>query len=124
LCNLSNSLISQLVYEDLKAGLLILYFKAYCLVAVNALKLVLNKRLKVIDNRIKTKEFFYLYVSLKNVAQALLFLNDDTIDKNRLRLKYCISILIIYNDGSKEAVGQCRISVSSSIKVLRLTIFH
>jgi hypothetical protein len=105
LCNLSNSLISQLVYKDLKAKLPILYFKAYCSVAVNAFKSVLNKRLEVIDNRIKTKEFFYLYASLKNVAQALLFLNDDTINKNGLRLKYCISILIIYNDGSKEAVG-------------------
>jgi hypothetical protein len=105
LCNLSNSLISQLVYEDLKAKLLILYFRIYCLVAVNAPKLIPNKRLKVTDNQIKTKEFFYLYTSLENVAQALLFLNNDTVNNNRLRSKYCISILIIYNDRSKEAVG-------------------
>jgi hypothetical protein len=44
-------------------------------------------------------------MSLKNVVQALLFLNNDTINKNGLRLKYCISILIIYNNRSKEAVG-------------------
>jgi hypothetical protein len=117
LCNLSNSSISQLVYEDPKAKLLILYFRAYCLVAVNALKLILNKRLEVINNWIKTKEFFYLYASLKNVVQALLFLNNDTVNKNKLRLKYCIGILITYNDSSKEAVGQCCISIS--IKILQ-----
>jgi hypothetical protein len=105
LCNLSNSLISQLVYKDPKAKLLILYFGIYYTVAVNALKSIPNKQLEVTNNQIKTKEFFYLYMSLENVAQALLFLNNDTVNNNRLRSKYCISILITYNDKSKEAVG-------------------
>jgi hypothetical protein len=124
LCSLSNGPISQLVYEDPEAGLPILYFGAYCSVAVNAPKSIPNKRLEVTDNRIKTGEFFCSYASLENVAQALLFLDDDTVDNNGLRSEYCIGILITYNDGSKEAVGQCRIGVSSSIEVLRPTIFH
>jgi hypothetical protein len=123
LYNLSNSPISQLVYKDPEAGLPILYFGAYCSAVVNAPKLVPLKQLEVINNRIKTRKFFYLYTSLENVIQALLFL-DNTIGENRLRSEYCIGILIIYNDGSKEAVGQYRIGVSSSIEVLYPTMFY
>ncbi len=124
MCKLSNGPISQLVYEDPEAGLPILYFGAYCSVAVNAPKSVPNKRLEATDNRIKAGEFFYSDASLENVAQALLFLNNDVVDENGLRSEYCIGILITYNDGRKEAVGQCRIGVSSSIEYLCPTIFH
>jgi len=44
-------------------------------------------------------------MSLKNVMQALLFFNNNTINKNRLKSKYYISILITYNNKSKEAIS-------------------
>lgn len=90
---------------------------------MNAPKPVPNKWLEITDNRIKAGEFFHSCASLENVAQALLFL-DNALGENGLRSEYCIGILITYNDGSKEAVGQCRIGVSSSIEVLRPTMFH
>jgi hypothetical protein len=119
--NLSNGPISQLVYNDPEAGQPILFFGAFCPSVGNTPKLGPLKQLKVPNDWIKCG-FFYSYASFENIERVRLFLDEIAIDQ--LRWECCIGILITYNDGSKEALGQCRIGLSTSIEVLRPITFH
>lgn len=123
MCRLSDGPINQLIYDDPKTGDPILYFGAYCQLAGNTLQPGLPK-LEVPDDRINIGEFFYSYASLENVQKVRLFLDENGIKEDQLKADCCIGILLTYNSGNQEALGQCRIGLSTSIEILHPTTLH